>query len=76
MQIVTFTRDMRPWRKGQDAVLEDSLVTRLLENKEKHEDGPAVENPRPFPPSDVAPTVRVAAPVPAAKGRFMTRKRG
>jgi hypothetical protein len=78
MRIVEMTRDMRPWAKGQDAVLSDELAARLLSNDEKHPDGPAAKNSRPFPPPDVAPRVPVtaAAPVPPTKSRYMTRKRG
>ncbi|HZP88650.1 MAG TPA: hypothetical protein VFB54_17710 [Burkholderiales bacterium] len=67
MKIVTLTRDMRPWRKGQDAVLSDELAKKLLK------DGDA-QNERPFPPPDVAPATAQPAFEPK---RYMTRgKRG
>jgi hypothetical protein len=69
MRIVRMTRDMRPWGKGQDAVLPEALAAKLVK------DGDA-EDSRPFPPPDVAPRVPVAAPLPPNKGRYMTRKRG
>jgi len=66
MKIVTFTRDMRPWQKGQDAVLPDDIARKVLASGE-------AENPRPFPPQDVAP----AGAVPPTRGRgYSTRKRG
>jgi hypothetical protein len=68
-KIVTLTRDMRPWSKGQDAVLPKAMAEKLVA------DGDA-DNLRSFPPSDVAPRVPVAAAsLPARKG-YMTRKRG
>lgn len=70
MRIVRLTRDMKPWGKGQDAVLPDDLAAKLIAAKD-------AEDSRPFPPPDVAPQVPVrAAPVPPVKGRYMTRKRG
>ena len=71
MRIVEMTRDMRPYAKGQDAVLPDDLAAKLLKDGE-------AKNPRPFPPPDVAPPKdRVATPIPPVKSRYMTRnKRG
>lgn len=67
MQIVKLTRDMRPWQKGQDVVLPPAIAEKLIANGE-------AENPRPYPPPDVAPAVPVGvAPQPK---RYMTRKRG
>lgn len=63
---------MRPWRKGEDAVLPDEMVTRLLKEG-------AVDNPRPFPPPDVVPSVPVSnspAEPPRPKRLFLNRKRG
>jgi len=57
MRVVQLTRDLRPWHKGQDAVLPDDLAERLLKSGE-------ATNPRPFPPADVAPQKPVGAPVP------------
>jgi hypothetical protein len=72
MRIVKITRDLRPFRAGQDAVLDDVLAARLVK------DGDASDS-RPFPPADVRPA-SAAEPQSAqatAKSRtFMTRKRG
>jgi len=70
MRIVTITRDLRPWQARQDAVLPDALAERLVKEG-------AAENPRPYPPADVAPVVQVNAP-PAAtsRKRYSTRERG
>ncbi len=51
-QIVTIVRDMRPWRAGQDAVLPDDLADKLVKAGD-------AQNPRPYPPQDVAPAVPV-----------------
>ncbi len=68
MQIVTLTRDMRPWRSGQDAVLPDEIAAKLVDSGE-------AKDPRPFPPPDMAPNnpVRDAQLQPK---RYFTRKRG
>ncbi len=63
MRIVQLTRDLRPWRKGEDAVLPDDLASRLLKSGE-------ATNARPFPPPDVAPATPVGSvspPVEAPK---------
>jgi hypothetical protein len=62
--IVRATRDMRPWQKGEDRVLPDDLAAKLVK------DGDA-EDPRPFPPADVAPRPPAKAPRPR---RYMTRE--
>lgn len=68
-RIVTFTRDLRPWQNGQDAVLPDELAAKLIKSGE-------AKDSRPFPPPDVAPRIPVeAAPLPPVRGRYMTRKR-
>ena len=67
MRIVTFTRDMRPWQSGADAVLPDELAAKLVA------DGDA-KNPRPYPPPDVAPAIPIGEIV--KPKRYMTRKRG
>lgn len=61
MRIVNMTRDMRPWRKGEDAVLPEDMAAKLVK------DGDA-SNSRPFPPPDVAPARPVVEPK-----RYMTR---
>lgn len=70
------TRDMRPWRKGEDAVLPDEMAEKLLKAKE-------AENPRPYPPPDVAPPPEEPPPKkdtpPVLKGTrpyFTRNKRG
>ena len=68
-RIVKLTRDMKPWGKGQDAVLPDELAAKMIKSGD-------AEDSRPFPPPDVAPRVPVAAPLPPGKGRYITRKRG
>jgi hypothetical protein len=71
MRIVTLTKDMRPWQKGEDAVLPEPLAAKLIA------DGDA-ENERPYPPPDVAPAksnVAPERPVLQPK-RYFTRKRG
>ena len=68
MKIVRMTCDMRPWSKGQDAVLPDDVAKRLIDNKE-------AEDSRPYPPPDVKPQVPVGSIKPP-KTRYLTRKRG
>jgi hypothetical protein len=69
MKIVTFTRDMRPWQKGQEAVLPDALAAKVVASGE-------ATDPRPFPPQDVAPTRPVGTPTeqPQRKRYFTRRK--
>jgi hypothetical protein len=69
MRIVQMTRDLRPWAKGQDAVVPDGVAQKLLK------DGDAADS-RPFPPPDVAPAVPVGPTRPQTKRGYMTRKRG
>lgn len=65
-QIVRLTRDMHPWRKGDDVALPEALAKKLVESKE-------AEDPRPFPPPDVAGP----KPEPLLKPkRYLTRRRG
>jgi hypothetical protein len=50
-QIVRLTRDMRPnGRAGDDVVLPAAVAAELIEKGD-------AEDPRPFPPADVAPAV-------------------
>lgn len=66
-KVVRLRRDMRPWQAGQDAVLPDELAAKLVK------DGDA-EDPRPFPPPDVAPQKPVGTVL--RPRRYLTRKRG
>lgn len=63
-KLVRLLRDMRPWGKGQDAVLPDDLAAKLVK------EGDAADL-RPFPPPDVAPSQPLLRPK-----RYITRKRG
>lgn len=58
MKTVTLTRDMRPYGRGEDLHLPDDMADKLVSAGE-------AENPRPFPPTDLAP----AAEVPARRRR-------
>ncbi len=67
MRIVTFTRDMRPWQAGADAVLPDAIAEKLVA------DGDA-KDLRPFPPADVVPDRPLAAQtLTVSHKRYMTR---
>lgn len=69
MRIVTFLRDMRPWQKGEDAVVPDGMAEKLLSAGD-------AENSRPFPPPDVEPAVSVGKPTPVSPfrpKRYLTR---
>lgn len=74
MKIVTLTKDLRPWGKGESPVLPDEVADRLVR------DGEATD-PRPFPPQDVAPVADLkpddeTAPSKLAQARrYLTRKR-
>jgi hypothetical protein len=71
-RLVTMTRDLRPWRAGQDAVVPAAKAAELIENGD-------AENPRPYPPPDVAPAVAVGDEPPPVLRRprpYFTRKRG
>lgn len=52
MKIIKLTRDMHPWRKGDDAVVPDALAEQLVSKNE-------AEGVRPFPPLDVVFDPRV-----------------
>jgi hypothetical protein len=68
VRVVELTRDMRPFRKGQDAVVPDDMAAQLVK------DGDATKS-RPFPPPDVAPQVPVGKPTQTVtQKRYMTRK--
>ncbi len=71
MLIVTFTRDMRPWQAGADAVLPDAVAERLVAEG-------SAKDARPFPPPDVVPSVAPDRPLAAqtlsiGQKRYMTR---
>lgn len=74
MKIVTMTRDMRPFHRGQDAVLQDDVALRLQEEG-------AANNLRPFPPQEPGfpspETVGTAAakPPPARSYRSKGRRK-
>jgi len=69
MQMVTLTRDMRPWRKGDTPVLLEELVAKLLKS------GEAVD-PRPYPPQEnAAPAKGTELPLKLPPGRYLTRKK-
>lgn len=78
MKIVTLTKDLRPWGKGESPVLPDEVADRLVKDGE-------AKDPRPFPPQDVAPRKPVGkvleegkpvAPTRLAQAhRYLTRKR-
>lgn len=69
MKIVKLTKDLHPWREGQDAVLPDELATQVLKSGE-------ATDPRPFPPPDVAPAVPVGKTLTLPRKGYLTRKRG
>lgn len=60
MKQVRFTKDMHPWRSGDDGVVPDALAEQLLKDKE-------VDNVRPYPPKDVVFDPRVNSDVKLAK---------
>jgi hypothetical protein len=64
MRIVTLTRDMRPWHKGQDAVLPDALAAKLIKAGE-------ATNEREYPPREKDSQDTHLEPK-----RYLTRKRG
>jgi hypothetical protein len=68
MKIVKLTRDMRPWRAGDDAVLPDELAEKLLKLGE-------AQDPRPYPPSDVAPAAPRETLSLKKKPGYFTRKK-
>lgn len=55
MKLVTMTRDMRPWQRGNDVLLPDAAAAQLVAEG-------ASENPRDFPSRVVEPR---KAPAPA-----------
>lgn len=59
---VTMTRDMRPFRKGQEPVVPDEVATQLVD------EGAAV-NPRAWPAQEEA-----MQPLPQAAGRYKTKR--
>jgi len=69
--IVRMTKDLSPWRKGQDAVIaSDAFAVALVKSGD-------AEDPRPFPPPDVAPIVHErTASAPQRPLLKLGRKRG
>jgi hypothetical protein len=70
MLTVTLTKDMRPWRAGDEVPLPDALAEQLVAAGE-------ATGARPFSP-EAAPAAATSAPAPAAapsKRRYMTRSR-
>ncbi len=73
MRIVTMTRDLRPWRSGEDAFVPDELAEKLIEAGD-------AKDSRPFPPGS-KPEAPASAPAPSHKAdrltprprRYMTR---
>lgn len=70
MRIVTMTRDLRPYRDGEPAVVSEALAEILIK------DGSAKDS-RPYPPPDVAPEVPVRSKtLTLPRHGYLTRKRG
>ena len=60
MKLVELTRDLRPWRAGDSALVPDMVADAMMKAGEAH-------NARPFPP--------VAEAVEHPRGTYLTRKR-
>jgi hypothetical protein len=61
---------MHPWRAGQDAVLPEALVKKLIASGE-------AKDPRPYPPPDVLPAAaEEKTPELKPSKPYFTRKRG
>jgi len=68
--IVKFTKDMHPWRAGQDGVIQDdALAARLVKSGE-------AQDPRPYPPPDVAPVLSPRSVASPKRPMLRLRKRG
>ena len=64
MKLVELTRDLRPWRAGDSALVPDAVADAMVGAGEAH-------NARPFPPPAEA-----SAQVPERpRGSYLTRKR-
>jgi hypothetical protein len=61
MKLVELTRDMRPWRAGDSALVPDVVADAMVKAGEAH-------NARPFPPE-------ADKPAPPPRGTYLTRKR-
>jgi hypothetical protein len=61
MKLVELTRDMRPWRAGDSALVSDALADAMVKAGEAH-------NARPFPPEADKPAL-------PPRGTYLTRKR-
>ena len=68
MKIVRLTKDIRPWRCGQDAVLPDGLAIDLVDSGD-------AEDMRPFPPDDVAARSSDAQPSPTLREKLHLPKK-
>lgn len=69
MRVVTLTKALRPFGKGDKAVLPDEVAERLVK------DGDATDS-HPYPPPDVAPTKAAATAAMTPRRPYLTRKRG
>lgn len=70
MRLVTMTKDLRPYRAGDPAVLSDELAAELIAA-----DPPYAKDSRPYPPPDIAPDpATLGIELPPKRGYF-TRKR-
>jgi hypothetical protein len=74
MRLVTLTRDMRPWQRGDDAALPDDAAKRLIDAG----DATVSKNEAASGLKPDSTTARPATPAPAAaavpKGRYVTRQ--
>jgi hypothetical protein len=69
MKVVQLTTDLKPWRRGDDAILPDELADKLVASGEGI-------NPRPFNPKepDIADR-QIMQPLRHADGKFKPRRR-
>ena len=63
MKLVELTRDLRPWRAGDSALVPDMVADARMKAGEAH-------NARPFPP-----TAEATDPAERPRGTYLTRKR-
>ena len=63
MKLVELTRDLRPWRAGDSALVPDMVADAMVKAGEAH-------NARPFPH-----TAEPADPAESPRGTYLTRKR-
>ena len=64
MKLVELTRDLRPWRAGDSALVPDAVVDAMVNVGDAH-------NARPFPPQAAASAQVDERP----RGSYLTRKR-